>query len=307
MIATALAAALVLAVPAGTTTPAAATAAVGPQRWAPNRIASDQYESTPSFSPDGRELYFMRSTPQFSQWRILHSRCSRQGWSAPQPVPFAAAAPALDADPFVSFDGQRLYFVSTRQNRDGGDQLDIWRVHRNRDGGWDEPQRLPEPVNSPGSELMPRETPDGRLYFGSDRPGGQGQGDIYLATPQSGGGWSVSNVGAPVNTPGFEYEADISRDGSSLVVVADRGTRSHLYRYRREGQGWIELGRIAADESVFQVGPLHSPDATRLLFAQRDGSRSGELFVSVLASPAASDWPPRCGESNGSGPVPAMQ
>jgi Tol biopolymer transport system component len=289
--ATALAAVLMLAVPAGT-----ATSAAAPQRWAPAAIASDQYESTPTFSPDGRELYFMRSTPQFSQWRILHSRCGRQGWSTPQPVAFAATAPALDADPFVSFDGQRLYFISTRQNRDGGDQLDIWRVQKNRDGGWDQAQRLPEPVNSSGSELMPRETPDGRLYFGSDRPGGQGQGDIYVATPQADGGWSVRNLGAPVNTPGFEYEADISRDGSSLVVVADRGTRSHLYRYRREAQGWTEQGRIAADDAVFQVGPLHSPDATRLLFAQRDGARSGELFVSVLAPAATSDWPPRCAD-----------
>lgn len=275
---------------------ATASAAAPPQRWAPAGIASDQYESSPAFSPDGRELYFMRSTPQFSQWRILQSRCGKQGWSKPQPVPFAATAPALDADPFVSFDGKRLYFVSTRQNHDGGDQLDIWQVQRRSDGGWGEPQRLPEPVNSPGSELMPRETADGRLYFGSDRPGGLGQGDIYLATPQPDGGWTVSNLGAPVNTPGFEYEADVSRAGDSLVVVADRGTRSHLYHYRRGPRGWAGQGQIAADDSVFQVGPLHSPDATRLLFAQRDGERSGELFVSALTPAQASDWPPRCGD-----------
>jgi Tol biopolymer transport system component len=120
-----------------------------PPRWAPAPIASDQYESSPTFTPDGRELYFMRSTPQFAQWRILRSRCESGAWSTPQAPRFAATPPALDADPFVSADGNRLYFVSTRQNRDGGGgQLDIWRVARRDDGDWGEPQRLPEPVNS---------------------------------------------------------------------------------------------------------------------------------------------------------------
>lgn len=271
----------------------AASAADAPQRW--DAVASDQYESSPTFTPDGRELYFMRSDTQFAQWRILHSRCVGGAWSTPVPPRFAAAPPARDADPFVTADGRRLYFVSTRQNRDGGDQLDIWRVQRDGAGDWGEPERLPEPVNSAGSELMPREDAAGRLWFGSDRPGGLGQGDIYVAAPQPDGGWRVDNAGAPISTPAYEYEADPSRDGRSLVVVANRGTRSHLYRYRLVDSRWIEQDRVRASESVFQVGPLHSPDGRRLLFAQADGQRSGELFVADLDADADTAWPPRCG------------
>jgi hypothetical protein len=274
--------------------PLSATAADTPQRWATAPIANDQYESSPTFSPDGRDLYFMRSTPQFSEWRILHSRCVDGAWSAPQPPSFAAKLPALDADPFVSLDGRRLYFVSTRQNRDGGDQLDIWRTTRSADGDWNEPERLPEPVNSSASELLPREDAAGRLVFGSDRPGGYGQGDIYVATRLPDGGWRVDNAGPPVSTPAYEYEADLSRDGGSLVVVANRGTRSHLYRYVRVDDRWEERGSVAASETVFQVGPLQSPDGKRVLFAQADGPRSGELFVTDLDAGADPDWPPRC-------------
>ncbi|TDR38700.1 WD40 repeat protein [Tahibacter aquaticus] len=270
--------------------------AAAPQRWAPPHIASALFESSPAFTPDGREIYFMRSSAQFREWRILHSRCGREGWSEPQPAPFAAAAPAQDADPFVSFDGKRAYFVSTRQNRDGSDQLDIWRASRGTDGSWGEPQRLPEPVNSAASELLPRETADGRLYFGSDRDGGHGQGDIYIATPQPDGSWQVANAGPPLSTPANEYEADISRDGLSLVVVADRGTRSHLYRYALQQGRWNALGQIAADDSVFQVGPLHSPNGDRLLFAQRDSAYSGELFLTDLSRQPDTRWPPRCGD-----------
>ncbi|HSX59255.1 MAG TPA: hypothetical protein VLF18_03545 [Tahibacter sp.] len=274
--------------------PLSAIAAETPQRWAPAALASDQYESSPTFSPDGSEVYFMRSTAQFSDWRILHSRCVDGAWSSPQSPGFAAKPPALDADPFVSADGRRLYFVSTRQNRDGGDQLDIWRTTRIAGGGWGAPERLPEPVNSAGSELMPREDANGRLVFGSDRPGGNGQGDIYFATPLPDGRWRVDNAGPPVSTPAYEYEADVSRDGNSLVVVANRGARSHLYRYTRVDGQWRERGRIPSADDVFQVGPLHSPDGRRLLFAQADGARSGELFVADLDAGADTAWPPRC-------------
>jgi hypothetical protein len=51
---------------------------------------------------------------------------------------------------------------------------------------------------------------------------------------------------------------------------------------------------VTAYDSVFQVGPLHSPDGRRLLFAQADGERSGELFVTDLDRDADRSWPPRC-------------
>lgn len=275
---------------------AAAPFAAAPERWTPAAIAGDQYESSPAFSPDGREMYFMRSDPTFAKYRILVSRCENGAWSAPGPVAFAAKSPASDGDPFISADGRRLYFVSSRQNQDGGDQLDIWRVKRGADGVFGEPEHLPAPVNSPGSELFPRELPDGRLLFGSARREGLGQGDIYLATEREGGGWDLENLGPPVSSAANEYEAGVSADGNTLVLVADRGSRSHLYHFRREGEKWVEQGQISADEAVFQVGPLLSPKGDRLLFAQRDGeARSGEIFLLDLAPNADPSWPPRCG------------
>ncbi|MEH6420223.1 hypothetical protein [Pseudomonas sp. CGJS7] len=269
-----------------------------PQRWAPRNIASDQYESSPSFSPDGRELYFMRSDRQFANWRILRSRCEANGWSPPEPPEFAAGKAGLDADPFVTADGRRLYFVSARHDSKGED-LDIYYVDRRPNGGWGEPRRLPAPVNSKASELLPRVAADGQLYFGSSREGGLGQGDLYSARQDAQGRWSVRNLGAPLSSAANEYEAEISRDGRELIAVTDRGDRSHLYRYRREGGRWRELGRIPARADVFQVGPLLSPRGDRLLFAQADGERSGEFFLVDLVAGADTRWPPRCPGGDG--------
>jgi Tol biopolymer transport system component len=264
-----------------------------PTRWGPAALSSAEYESTPTFSPDGKEVIFMRADPAFSAYRLVQSRCEAGGWTEPKPLPFAAKTPAWDADPFLTPDGRRLYFISTRQAPEK-QAFDIWYVDR-APGGWAEPVRLPAPVNAEGSELLPRMDATGALNFGSDRPGGLGAGDIYVARQDSDGAWDVRNVGSPVSTPHFDYEAEVSQDGQTLIVVSDRGDRSRLYAYARRGEAWVETGRIPARDEVFQVGPLLSPDGATLLFAQADGPRSGEFFIHHLKPAMGQDsWPRKC-------------
>lgn len=273
-----------------------------PRLWTPPAIASAEYESSPSFTPDGREMYFFRADRNFGNYRLMVSRCVNGAWSAPEPPSFAAKLPVLEADPFVSIDGKQLFFVSSRhkQSKPGEEDLDIFVVHGGADGKWGKPQRLPEPVNSPGAELLPRLSADGRLLFGSSREGGFGLGDIYIATFAK-GAWKVENAGPPISTPANEYEAEISRDGKTMIVVADRGDRSHLYLFERGESGWKETGKVPARSDVFQVGPLLSPGAERILFAQAHGDRSGELFTFDLKPASDSPaWPPHCAGVTGS-------
>jgi Tol biopolymer transport system component len=262
-----------------------------PERWTPTEISTDQYESSPTLSPDGRELFFFRADRQFDHYRLLSTRCVDGRWSSPTEPSFAAAAGVLETDPAFGTDGRRLYYGSDRHRKD---DLDIWTVERTPDGGWGAPVRLPEPVNSIHSELLPRPLADGRLLFGSNRPGGPGGRDLYLATPQGDGQWRVEPLPGGVNTAGDEYEADISRDGRVMVVVANRGERSHLYRYERVDGAWRERGQVPARQEVFQVGPLLSPDGKRLLFAQAGDGKSGELFLVDLEPGADPAWPRGC-------------
>lgn len=262
-----------------------------PVRWTPPALSSDQYESSPVFSPDGRTLAFFRAPPAFDRYRLLLSTCEGTRWGAPEAPVFAGPAHALETDPAFSADGRWLYYASDRAH---AGNLDIWRVARRPDGGWGEPERLPAPVNTAQTELLPRPLPDGRLLFGSYRPGGVGGRDLYLAAPRADGRWDASPLHVPANTAGDEYEADLSADGRVLVVVANRGTRSHLYVYDRVGAGWRERDRVPAREDVFQVGPRLSPDAKRVVFAQADGTGSGEFFLADLAPGADPAWPPAC-------------
>ena len=53
--------------------------------WKPAGISSPQFESHAAFDPLNGDFYFVRSTPAFSGWRILVSRCGAKGWSDPRP------------------------------------------------------------------------------------------------------------------------------------------------------------------------------------------------------------------------------
>lgn len=273
--------------------PARALSAQDPQLWTPQAISTEGYESSPAFTPDGRELYYVAADANFRNWRIRVSRCAPGGWTPGEDAAFSAPAPTIEADPFITIDGRRAYFVSARHDP-ANEDFDIYRAERQSDGSWSAPQRLPAPVNSPASELLPRVDAAGRLYFGSARSGGLGESDIHVARESAEGVWKVENLGAPVNTAASEYEAEVSRDGDRLVVVADRGDGSHLYLHERTSQGWEDVGRVPARQDVFQVGPLLSPRGEWLLFSQAHTGRSGEIFLIPLVERPTESWPPRC-------------
>ena len=145
-------------------------------------ISTGDYETHPAFTPDGRTLYFVKSTPTFSFWTILVSRFAGGRWSEPEVAPFSGRY--SDADPFITTDGQQLYFISARPapNKTAGaaSDLDIW-VMDKTPTGWGEPRNLGAPVNSAGAEWYPTLARDSTIYFGSDRPGGKGGTDLYCA------------------------------------------------------------------------------------------------------------------------------
>ncbi|HUR19914.1 MAG TPA: hypothetical protein VMZ90_03845 [Vicinamibacterales bacterium] len=260
------------------------------QPWTPAGISSPQFESHAAFDPRTGEFYFVRSSPQFTGWRIMVSRCLGAKWSPPESPVFAGDG--VEADPYFTPDGKRLYFISTRtvagvERR----SLDIWRVDRSDAGVWGTPLRLPEPVNSPAAEWFPRPGSDGWLYFGSSRPGGLGGTDIWRAKSDTAGQWTVENLGASVNSAGDDYEPLPAPDGSRMILMADGG----LYQTLKTPTGWAPRTKLGPEVNVngSEIGPLFSPSGKSLLFARdTKGPDSGEFFVSYEHGREA--WPPAC-------------
>ncbi|MGH8211728.1 MAG: TolB family protein [Rhodanobacteraceae bacterium] len=260
------------------------------QEWKPEGISSPMYESHAAFDPLTGNFWFVRSTPQFSGWHLLVSHCTKDGWSAPEPPPFAGKG--LEADPWFTPDGAHLYFISTRATGSGhGKDLDIWRVDRDGREKWGTPQRLPEPVNSDQAEWFPRLAADGWLYFGSMRPAGMGGNDIWRARQDVSGKWHVDNAGPALNTSSNEYEALPSPDGKRMIVAADDG----LYESRFTATGWSSRVKLEpeVDANGSELGAAFSPSGRSMLFARDTrGPDSGEFFLWREAG--EENWPPQC-------------
>jgi len=222
---------------------------------------------------DGREAYFNRATLDDSTPSILVTRRTRDGWSAPEVVPFSGIY--RDADPFITADGARLFFSSNRP-RPGEDAVgdyNLWVVHR-EGAGWSEPVILPEPINTGETEIYSTLSRDGVLYFNSTRSGHR---LIYRAAPV-GEGFGVPEL-VTLSGPAGERPGNpaISPDGDTLVFV-DTGeespTAGDLFMSRRRGDRWSMPERLPPpiNSEWADFAPCFSPDGASLTFtSERPG------------------------------------
>src|SRR5271154_6086341 len=84
-----------------------------PAIFAPGVISGPGNDGTPTFSPDGRTLYFYRCGAAPDSAVILESHRTSAGWS--QPVAAEFSGPSSDRQPVLSPDGHMLLYVSRRQ------------------------------------------------------------------------------------------------------------------------------------------------------------------------------------------------
>jgi outer membrane protein OmpA-like peptidoglycan-associated protein/tetratricopeptide (TPR) repeat protein len=146
-------------------------------------INSSMWESQPSFSSDGKTLYFVRGirqrTGQITGIDIYYSVIGADGkFTQASKLPGNINTPKDEESVFIHPDNQTLYFSSQGHVGMGG--ADIFMSKKNPDGTWGDPVNLGYPINSSKDENSLLVAPSGRLaYFASDREGGFGGLDLY--------------------------------------------------------------------------------------------------------------------------------
>ncbi len=143
-------------------------------------INSDKWESQACISCDGSTLYFASNRDGgvggTDIW--VSKRLSNGTWGEPQNLGKTINTPGNEESPFITNDGQTLYFGS--DGHAGLGISDIFMSRMSRKGDWSNPLNLGPPVNSPHQELCFFLAADGKSgYFASDRPSGFGGLDIY--------------------------------------------------------------------------------------------------------------------------------
>lgn len=140
------------------------------------------------------------------------------------PVPFEPKnlGPAINTAedeylPSLTADGSQLIYTAVRNG-----QEDFYLSTRS-DTGWTVGKPITA-VNSPYNEGAQSIRADGRylVFTICNRPGGLGSCDLYYSEFKNGSWTPVRNIGAPVNTRGYESLPSISADGQTLYFTSDR-------------------------------------------------------------------------------------
>lgn len=147
---------------------------------------SESWESQACISCDGRVLYFASNRPGgLGGTDIWVSVKQKDGsWSNPTNLGAPINTDKDEESPFISNDGNRLFFSSTGHMGFGGQDIFMSTFDKYR--GWSNAFNLGPKINSPFEEIGFVLTADGLSgYFASDRPGGFGGMDIYKVNLQS--------------------------------------------------------------------------------------------------------------------------
>ena len=184
------------------------------------------YDAGPEVSSDYLELYFFSDRVGGSGGMDIYVSTRAHvtdPWGLATNVT-ALNTSANERQPSLSSDGLSMYFASDRAGGEGGMDLYV-STRASLADAWSTPVNLGTVVNTSATESGPGIADDGlSLYFQSDRIGGLGVTDLYVATRATMVDlWDTpANLGASVNSAEFEVAPDIASDGLSLLFHSTR-------------------------------------------------------------------------------------
>ena len=146
------------------------------------QINTRNWETQPSFSSDGKTLYFIRGSVTREGIKnpdIYYATVGDDGkFGEAVRLSDVVNTPFKEESVFIHPDNQTLYFSSEGHPGMGG--LDIFVSRRQADGSWGKPVNLGYPINTVTDENSLVVDANGKLaYLASEREGGFGGLDIY--------------------------------------------------------------------------------------------------------------------------------
>jgi outer membrane protein OmpA-like peptidoglycan-associated protein len=149
-------------------------------------------EGPASFTADQNRIYYARNLQTEGKLRKINDPSNTLGiysadlvqgkWVNISGFEFNSESYSVGT-PALSPDGQRLYFASDKPGSYGGTDLYYSDRIMNK---WSEPVNLGPEINSKYNESYPFIDESGRLFFASDKPGGNGGKDIYYSLELNG-------------------------------------------------------------------------------------------------------------------------
>ncbi|MEN2283290.1 OmpA family protein [Algoriphagus sp. SE2] len=160
-----------------------------------------------AISPDGNTIIYARgnstSPKDLPETALFASYFRGSGFTQPIWMPVNEDEFWWNSTPAFSPDGEELYFASNRPGGYGG--IDLYKATRLANSDFGNVVNLGPNVNTPGNEMFPRPTADGKFFFSSDGHPGYGKLDLFVAEKDEAGNQVIKNLGENFNSPNDDF------------------------------------------------------------------------------------------------------
>jgi Tol biopolymer transport system component len=250
--------------------------------FAPGIVSlENRLETYPTFSPDGKEMFFSVVNAAWTEGKILCTRLENGAWTKAEAAPFSDNR-YINWESYIAPDGKKMFFASNRPPSSG---MDVWMVERTSDASWSAPVHLPDPVNSLAEDGSACVANSGILYFKSLRSGGTGTSWLYRAILKDGAYPQIESLGNIIETVSGETEPYVSPDESYLIFISQtrtggKGGWDLWICFRNHDGSWtqpVNMGpkiNTADDE----YGPRVTHDGKYLFFTREKRGKTMDIY-----------------------------
>lgn len=175
-------------------------------------------------SPDGNTIIYARgnsvSPKDIPETALFASYFRGSGFTQPIWMPVNEEENWWNSTPAFSPDGEELYFASNRPGGYGG--IDLYKATKLANGDFGNAVNLGPNVNTPGNEMFPRLTADGKFYFASDGHPGYGKLDLFVAEKDDAGKQVIKNLGENFNSSNDDFGIFFTEYPKSGFISSNR-------------------------------------------------------------------------------------
>ncbi|MBE8722392.1 OmpA family protein [Sphingobacterium pedocola] len=195
--------------------------------------------------------------------------------------------------PKLTADNKTIVFTRKVNNQENFFESEL------RANNWSEAKKLTGKINSDAfNEGAHCISPDGKYLFftGCNRPNGMGSCDIYVSKKENGEWGTPHNLGAPINTKGWESQPAISADGKTLYFVSNRAGGIGGYDIWKstlnESGKWGNAENLGNEINTpfDESAPYIHADNKTLYFASNGWPGFGRLDVFLSQTDSLGNW-----------------
>jgi len=268
--------------------------------WTPatkmgENISTKYWESHACFSKDGQTLFFTSNRKgSLGGLDIFQSEKQADGkWGLPINLGSAINTRYNEECPYISEDGQTLYFSSYGHYNMGG--YDIFYSRKKADGTWEDPVNIGYPINTTDDDLFFQPFDNGNAaYYAIYSPSGIGRHDIYYMNIYSVNNPRFYSITGNLRTEDGRVDSTrlaiyvIDAEGGDTVIYTtptEEGTfafqlKQGIYELHFKGEGYEEMIRPLQITSASNKRGITLEDNTLLAIVKEetDVQEEAEVF-----------------------------